>query len=653
MCGFVGLINFNQEIADERQISRMRDIINHRGPDDAGIYLDRNMGLGFRRLSIIDLEAGHQPMTTADGRYTIVFNGEVYNYIELRKQLSALGIEFRTESDTEVLLHLFAQKGPACLSLLNGMFAFAVWDKEKRELFLARDRLGIKPLYYYADKHKFVFGSEIKAIIADRTIKREPNYQAILDYLSFMYIPDEKTFFKDIYKLMPGHYAVIGETKELQINQYWDVAFEYADKSEAQFIDELRSIIDDAVRIHLRSDVPLGCHLSGGLDSSSVTCLASKHSTQSIKTFSGKFAEDEFYDETKYAKLVSRYAHTTYLETVPSQSFFKESLHKLVWHMDEPCVGPGIIPQYSVCRLAASNVKVALGGQGGDEIFGGYPRYFFTYEKVAGSSLNGGNQTAISQSLLDKLIRRFTFVKGYAKQHGIKTTIEKIGKNLFDNRSEATGFESVWKKYSSSFSGAASVFSPEINDILASYNPADSFFRYIRKNVTDNTFDKMLYHDIKAYLPGLLQVEDRTSMAVSLESRVPMLDYRIVEMAATIPPHLKVKGLEPKYIFKKAMEGIIPDEILNRKDKKGFPTPINVWFEKDKSFIERILLDQGAHHRGIFNAEAIHSMLESPAKQSWALWSVLNVELWFKIFIDEDPEYVDSDGRIREKVEVS
>ncbi|QYY42544.1 asparagine synthase (glutamine-hydrolyzing) [Aneurinibacillus thermoaerophilus] len=650
MCGFVGVFDLNKVPINLGCLCKMRDMIIHRGPDDEGIYIDHNLGLGFRRLSIIDVELGHQPMTTVDGRYTIVFNGEIYNYVELRTYLVRSGVSFKTESDTEVLLHLFAQKGKDCLSLLNGMFAFAIWDKEKRELFIARDRMGIKPLYYYADHERFIFASEIKAIIADRTIRREPNYPAILDYLSFMYIPGDKTFFKGIHKLMPGHYAIVGENKPLQIEQYWDITFNYAEKTEKQFVEELRSVIDDAVRIHLRSDVPVGCHLSGGLDSSTVTCLAAKHLQKPFKTFSGKFTEDEFYDETKYAKVVSKAANTTYLETVPSKSFFQKSLHKLVWHMDEPCVGPGIIPQYAVCQLAAKNVKVALGGQGGDEIFGGYPRYFFTYEKSTGFTKSINTQQAIEQSLLKKLANKFVFVKGYMKQHGIKTTIEKIRKNLMEHNNGTCSFEDVWRKYSSSFANASSVFSETLRTQLAGYNPDEAFFQFIRKDVTDDIFDKMLYHDMKAYLPGLLQVEDRMSMAVSLESRVPMLDYRIVELAATIPPHMKVKGLEPKYIFKKAIEGIIPNEILHRKDKKGFPTPINVWFEEDKEFVADILLDKNAKQRSLFDDKQIEKLIASSSAYSWALWSMINIEMWFKIFIDEDPRYVDSDGKAREEV---
>lgn len=651
MCGFVGILNKNQEVVARETLIKMRDIITHRGPDSDGIFLDNNLGLGFRRLSIIDLKAGHQPMTTADGRYTIVFNGEIYNYIELRERLAKSGVAFHTHSDTEVLLQLYVHEGKNSLSLLNGMFAFAIWDKQQRELFVARDRVGIKPLYYFYDGNRFVFGSEIKAIIADRSIKREANYEAIIDYMSFMYVADDKTFFKGIKKLLPGHCATISERGELAIEAYWDLQFANASKTESQFIEELRYLLDDSIKIHLRSDVPVGCHLSGGLDSSTVTCLSAKHLQQQIKTFSGKFNESEFYDETKFAKIVSKASATHYLETTPDMGFFQDALPKLVWHMDEPAVGPGIIPQYSVCQLAAENVKVVLGGQGGDEIFAGYPRYFLTYEDLPRKGENTHSSSSMRNSFSNRLMRKAMLVYGYMQQHGLKTTLNKIGQRMQQTSTRASTFEEIWRKNSTSMALDLELFGANMKDAFSNYDPNNTFFRYLRKDVSDDPFDQMLYHDIKAYLPGLLQVEDRTSMAVSLESRVPLLDYRIVELGATIPTSLKIKGLEPKYIFKQAIKGIIPDEVLNRKDKKGFPTPINIWFRKDPRFVQNILLDESAIRRDLFDLDNISNMISGNGDSSWQLWSLLNVELWFKIFIDEDPRFVDSNGYLREKVE--
>lgn len=653
MCGFVGVFNLEQKPVNPDKLVKMRDIIAHRGPDSEGIFLDNNLGLGFRRLSIIDLEAGHQPMTTVDGRYTIVFNGEIYNYLELRKLLVQRGVIFRTESDTEVLLQLLAQEGKKGLSQINGMFACAVWDKQKRELFVARDRIGIKPFYYYFDGERFVFGSEIKAIIADRTIKREPNYQAIVDYLSFMYVPDDKTFFNNIKKLLPGHCATVSEKEDLVIEEYWDLTFEAASRTESQTIEELRFLINDSVKLHLRSDVPVGCHLSGGLDSSTVSSLSAKHLQQRIKTFSGKFNESDFYDETKYAKIVAKASGTEYLEIAPDMNFFQDSLAKLIWHMDEPAVGPGIIPQFSVCQLAADNVKVVLGGQGGDEIFGGYTRYFLAYEDLPLNGQPSSPVVSMQKSFSNSLKRKALLIYGYAKQHGIKTTIKKIGQRIQETPTQPGTFEEIWRKYSTSMVLNPNLFGLKMQDTISNYDMDNTFNRYLRKDVSEDPFDLMLYHDIKAYLPGLLQVEDRTSMAVSLESRVPLLDYRIVEFAATIPSSVKVKGLEPKYIFKQAIKGMIPDEVLNRKDKKGFPTPINVWFKKDPQFVNKILLDDSARQRDLFNVAGISNMLSANVDFSWQLWSLLNVELWFKIFIDEDPRFVDSNGYIQKRVELA
>lgn len=652
MCGFVGIYKLNHQRINKEILTKMRDIISHRGPDDAGLFLDKNLGLAFRRLSIIDLKSGHQPMSTVDDRYTIVFNGEIYNYVELRDDLIKKGVTFQTHSDTEVILQLFAEQGPECLQLLNGMFAIAIWDKQKRELFFARDRLGIKPFYYYYDQDRFVFGSEIKAIIADSSIKREANFEAIHDYLSFMYIPDNKTFFKGIYKLLPGYYGTISETTGVQMVQYWDVEFKETNKTEDEYISGLRELIEDAVKIHLRSDVPVGCHLSGGLDSSTVTVLSSRHLDQKIKTFSGKFAENEFYDETKYAKLVAKQAGTEYLETVPNQAWFEDVLPKIIWHMDEPCVGPGIVPQYAVCQLAAKNVKVALGGQGGDEIFGGYPRYFLTYEAYMKNNKEDNTIQHTQKTRLARLINKLVFLKGYMKQHGLKTTAKKVFRTIQrDQELQSNSFEAIWKNYSTSFKFKdMSLLTEHFKELAKDYDSDKVFTQYINHCHSTDIFNQMLYHDMKAYLPGLLQVEDRMSMAVSLESRVPLLDYRIVEYAASIPSSMKVKGLEPKYIFKKAIEGIIPDEVLNRKDKKGFPTPINIWFKKNPNFVKDILLDKSAQERHLFNIKTVEKMINSTEDYSWQLWTLINIELWFKIYMDQDPKYVNEAGYLKEKV---
>lgn len=630
MCGFIGVFNLNGEPVKERLLIEMRDAMTHRGPDDEGIYLSGPVGLGFRRLSIIDLSTGHQPMSNAGGTVWIVFNGEIYNYMELRESLKKKGRNFRTTSDTEVILHLYELYGEGCVDYLNGMFSFVIWDEEKKEVFAARDRVGIKPFYYYLDGRRLIVASEIKAILKDPSVKREPCYPAILDYLNFMYVLGEKTFFTGIKKLLPGFTLRMNLQGRLDVKQYWDLKFnrdEVIDEENAA--TRLLETLKDSVRIHLRSDVPLGCHLSGGLDSSAVTCLASSfyQANNKLDTFSGKFDEDPFYDETKYAKQVAAFVGSEYHEITPSAALFPDVMEQLVWVMDEPSAGPGIYPQYYVSRLASEHVKVVLGGQGGDELFGGYPRYFLAsglMDPLGGlTPQSSGGSGGFS---------KFDFILGYIKRRGLKRTMHKVLQHL---KIRSGDIREKWRSFSTSMDFDGSLLGPMVQPIYSSYDPDSEFFHYIDSENANDTFDKLLYHDFKCYLPALLQVEDRTSMAVSLESRVPMLDYRVAELAASIPSSLKVKMGEPKYILKQAVRGLVPGEIIDRKDKKGFPTPINYWFKSSLSpYLKNKLLDKRAIDRGVFNPETVRAMLASRDDNSWELWTLLNVELWFRTFID-------------------
>ncbi|QJD85260.1 asparagine synthase (glutamine-hydrolyzing) [Cohnella herbarum] len=634
MCGIVGIYDITGNPINEINLIKMRDVLTHRGPNDTGIYTDHNFGLGFRRLSIIDIENGHQPMTTVDGRYTIAFNGEIYNHVELRHRLIAEGHTFITKSDTEVLLQLFVQKGFACLQDLNGMFSFAVWDSKSKELFFARDRIGIKPFYYYFDRSRFVFASEIKAIIADDSIPREPNYEGISDYLHFMYIPDEKTFFQGIKKLLPGHFGTLNLNKGLTISEYWDVDYSINNKSEKEYIVELQNLLTDSIKLQLRSDVQIGCHLSGGLDSSTVSCLSSNQIAAPLMTFTGKFSESKYFDETKYAKIVSKHANTNYIEASPEEGYYRTVLPKLIWHMDEPCAGPGMISQFLVSEKASKHVRVVLGGQGGDELFGGYNRYYVS------SELKG-------QKLTPKIISKFRILRNNINQHGIKRTIQKLRKTMESQASAHLTFNDIWTKMNTRIDLSHPVVSNKFKERIVTYDSKQTFLKYLNKRQDLSNFNKMLYHDLKSYLPALLHVEDRTSMAVSLESRVPLLDHRIVEFAATIPLDIKVKHYEPKYILKKAVKGIIPKKIISRKDKKGFPTPIEFWMRNDKKRLENILLDERSTKRELFNPKELKNLLNS-GDQPLFIWMLLNVELWFRIFIDNDVELTPNDGSITE-----
>ncbi|AQS60347.1 asparagine synthase (glutamine-hydrolyzing) [Desulforamulus ferrireducens] len=624
MCGFVGRLILNGE-NNHKDISRAGKLIYHRGPDEEGTYMDEKISLYFRRLSIIDLKTGHQPMSNDDGMLKIVFNGEIYNYKEIRKELLQKGCIFKTNSDTEVVLRAYEMFGKDVVNKLNGMFAFAIYDKTKHTLFLARDRMGIKPLYYFFNSEQFAFASEIKSLLMLPGITKKPNYQAIGYYLYYMYNPTDSTFFENIYKLMPGWYMVVYADGQVIKNKYWDIYYNYNyTRSEEETIYELRELIKDSVKLQLRADVPVGCHLSGGFDSSTVASIAAAYYPGKIKTFTGRFKEGQFFDESQYAKEVSKVSGTDYLEIVPTAEQFMEYIPKLIWHMDEPAMGPGLFPQAMVCRTAAEHVKVVLGGQGADEVFGGYSRYFLTIE---------GDSNAQPVPVWKRLQTRLMLVTSNLYRNGFADTARKVLKNVGGGPRNAS---ERWKKYSTALDNQG-LFTATLRNKIDGYDLDKGFYQYIEQASTTELFDKILYHDQKTYLPGLLQVEDRTSMAFSLESRVPLLDHRIVEYAATIPPSLKVKGWEPKYIFKQAIKGIIPEMVWQRTDKKGFPTPINAWFKGEvKPFLIQILLDQRTIKRGIFEKSKLQNLIYNSSDNSWNLWAMLNVELWFRIFIDDD-----------------
>lgn len=629
MCGIAGIINFNySNKVDQDVLELINDAIKHRGPDDEGFYIDRNIGLGHRRLSIIDIEGGHQPMTNEDGTIWIVYNGEIYNYLELRGDLVFKGHKFKTHSDTEVIIHLYEEYGEKCLERLNGMFAFALWDKNKKRIFAARDRLGIKPFYYYCDSNKFIFASEIKAILKHDDIKAEPNWNGILDYLTFQFCLGDKTLFKGIKKLLPGHYLVLHpQNPSLSIHEYWDLDYTIDNyHTEDYFSDKLLMLIEDSVRLQLRSDVPLGAHLSGGLDSSTITCIASSLLGSRIKTFTGGFKEGKDYDETKYAKIVSKFAKTEYFEIFPTALDFIEVLPKLIYYLDEPVAGPGVFPQYFVSKLASENVKVVLGGQGGDEIFGGYARYLIAYlEQCLKGAIFETQEEGKYVVTLDSIIPNLTLLQQYKPMLQYFWTdglFEPMDKRYFKLIDRSNGLENL--------------LTADLLKIRKNYSVFDGFQKIFNNPNTLSYFNKMTYFDIKTLLPALLQVEDRMSMAVSLESRVPLLDHRIVELIASMPPTMKFRGGMSKYIFKNAIKNVIPKEILNRKDKMGFPVPLSEWYQDSlKGYIQDILLSDIAKARGIYNMECIEKAIMTERKFGRQVWGLLCLELWFREFIDD------------------
>jgi asparagine synthase (glutamine-hydrolysing) len=633
MCGITGIITTAGNAAHlQGRVLKMMDSIRHRGPDDEGVWLDphRAVALGHRRLAIIDPQQGQQPMTSIDGRYTLVFNGAIYNYPQLRRELLAKGHTLRSHSDTEVLLYAFHQWGEACVDRLVGMFAFAIWDRAEQRLFCARDRIGIKPFYFSFDGTTLLFASEIKALFAEGSLRPESNPQGLQDYLTFQFCLDDKTLFKGVYKLEPGHRLnawFVGDQLRISSRAYWDLAFDVdEDHDEAWFIDRLGELLDDSVRMHLLADVPLGAHLSGGLDSSAVVGLAAGMlGGQSIKTFTGAFTEGPQYDETSHAKAVAAHTGATYHEIYIPGDELPTVLPRLMHIMDEPLAGPGLIPQYYVSRLASEHVKVVLGGQGGDELFVGYARYMAAYlEKALGGAINetaNHHRYAVS---LESLVPNLPLLKTYHPmlqglwRDGLFAPADQRYFRLID-RSE----------------GISGLFRRDGFD--SSYSPFESFQRIFNRDGLHSLANRMSYFDLKGSLPALLHVEDRTSMAASIESRVPLLDHRIVEFMASVPPNIKFAGGRMKHLFKEAVRPVVSPQVLARKDKMGFPTPLTQWAQGPaRDFVRETLLSDRARQRGLYHIDAVVQALDNEGEFGRVVWGLLCLELWHRNFIDGD-----------------
>lgn len=626
MCGLVGIWQSGGEVAADR-LARMAKALVHRGPDDEGVFFDdgRALALGHRRLSIIDPERGKQPMMTEDGALTVVFNGAIYNYLELRRELIAKGHPIHSYSDTEVLLYAYREWGEACVERFLGMFAFAIWDKQKRTLFCARDRIGIKPFYYAFDGKRILFASEMKAILAEGSVKPEANQHGLQDYLTFQFCLGEKTMFQHIKKLEPGHTMTIrhtGKALNLNIQQYWDVAYNIDEAhDESWFVDNLAGLIEDATVMHLRSDVPLGAHLSGGLDSSTVVCLAARHG-EKLRTFTGAFREGPQFDETHHAKAVAKHVNAEYHEIYIPGDNLHETLPTLMYYMDEPLAGPGVIPQYYVSKLAAQHVKVALGGQGGDELFIGYARYLVAYlEKCLAGAIfeNSSNKYAVT---LESIVPSLPILSTY------KPMMQSLWRQGLFESADSRYFRLVDRS-----EGMAHLFDDSL--VRSDYSPYESFQQIFNREGLQSLINQMTYFDLKGSLPALLHVEDRTSMAASIESRVPLLDHRIVEFMATIPPNIKFAGGRMKHIFKEAVKNTVPKSIFERKDKMGFPTPITHWTKGcARDFVHDTLLSDKARSRGIYNVPMIERMIGNESEFGRVVWGLLCMELWHREFID-------------------
>jgi len=616
---------------DPRVLERMRDVITHRGPDEAGIFVDANIGLGHRRLSIVDVASGHQPMTNEDGSLQIIYNGEVYNHADYRDDLEARGHVYRTHCDTETILHLYEEHGDACVNFLRGMFAFAIWNTKKKELFIARDRLGVKPLYYFhADDGSLYFGSEIKTIFQASDLKPEINFHALPDYLANHATSGEETLYQGVKRLLPGHTLVWRDGK-IEIKKYWDVSFaKTADqtRSDKDFIADWYELFRTSVRLRLMADVPLGMFLSGGIDSSAIAAVMSGMVDEPIKTFSVAFAEREA-NELAYARIVAEAYKTNHHEVVVSPEEFFNALPKLVWHEDEPLAHPSSVALYFVSHLAAQHVKVVLTGEGSDEMLAGYGRYRRTIWNLALGQQYNKFTPAVARDTIRKQIERM-MPGGRMRQKLMRTFLvlsPELESIYFDNFAV---FPAPMQQH---------MFTRETNERIGSIDPYVELRRLLERTKDLSLLDGLLYADIKTYLHELLMKQDQMSMATSVESRVPFLDHKLVEFTARMPDSMKLRGGTTKYVLRESMKGVLPEKILSRR-KMGFPVPIGSWFRGPfKSIVDEYVVSERALSRGIFAPEFVREIValhQAGEDHSERLWALVNFEMWQRRFFDSE-----------------
>ncbi|SRR5579883_60659 len=626
MCGICGKLNFDLQAPVSRPLLKaMTDHIEHRGPDDEGYYTSTGVGLGFRRLSIIDLSTGHQPISNEDGTVWIVFNGEIYNYRSLRTELIAKGHVFRSDTDTEVIVHLYEELGERCLEKLRGMFAFAIWDDRNKTLFLARDRVGIKPLYYYRSDECLIFGSEMKSILVDSGVNRDLNPATIDRILTFQYSPGSDTLFKHIYKLMPGCY-LRAQGRKVEVKQYWDLQFRRTDISLKEAERRLVEILEETVRLHMISDVPVGFLLSGGLDSTGLLSIASAGADRQLSSFTVGFSGSQVTDERPYAKLAADRFHTEHHEITFSAKEFEAVLPKYIWHMEEPVCEPPAIALYYVSKLARNYVKVLISGEGGDEAFAGYQNYrsiFWLERFKAGLGPLAGVLSAGLSAAAPVLPRR---LRKYAPLLGMPLESYYLGRTASKSAD--------WNIYSDGLRHRI--------DREFSLHPATEALQRSRPYGPVN---RMLYVDTKTWLPDDLLVKaDKITMANSIELRVPLLDHELLEFAASLPDEFKVNGFSTKYILKRVMKNRVPPEIVNRK-KTGFPVPYASWFRGElQPWVRDILLDRRTLQRGYFVPARVEELISNnfeTGAHPKEIFSLAMLELWHRAFADS-PKSPDS-----------
>jgi asparagine synthase (glutamine-hydrolysing) len=625
MCGICGKLIFDREArVSPAVLQAMTDSIVHRGPDDEGFYFGGQVGLGFRRLSIIDLGGGHQPLSNEDASVWIVFNGEIYNYQELRQFLLSKGHQFKTQSDTEVIVHLYEELGEACLERLRGMFGFAIWDSRRRSLFLARDRVGIKPLYFYSSKRSFVFASEIKAILADPEVRPEVVPGMIDRALTFYYMPGEDTLLKDIHKLPPGSCALIKDG-EVKIRQYWDLQAPKSELSLSEAEEQLSAMLEESSRLHMISDVPVGFLLSGGVDSSAMLCMARGKTDRPLHSFTVGFSEPGVTDERPFARLAADAYGTEHHEMTISAKDFENFLPQYVWHMEEPVCEPPAVAMFYVSQLARQFVKVLISGEGGDEGFGGYQIYrsilWLERLKSVLKPFNGGISKALL--LLNSRLKSDRIAK-YAPLFG-----EPFASYYYGGTSNSFNYFNQHLD---------ALYSRDFAPLVNRQRSVSVMNQYFKKSDDGDLVNQMLYVDTKSRLvDDLLLKADKMTMASSVELRVPLLDHKILEFAASLPGNYKVRGFTTKYLLKKILSRRVPQEILNRK-KVGFPVPYNAWMRNElKDSIRDLLLDRESLQRGYFNRDCIERLLaENTARggsYSKEIFSLAVLELWHRQFL--------------------
>ena len=647
MCGIYGVAEFNRPDAPLAPLlERMGSVIEHRGPDDFGHYVGRGIGLGMRRLSIIDVSGGHQPISNEDETLWIVLNGEIYNFPTLRQELEAKGHRFRTRTDTEVIVHLYEEEGLDFFRRLRGMFALALWDANRERLVLGRDRIGEKPLYIRREPGRLLFASEMKSILQLSDVPRRLNLSALEEYLALGYVPAPLSLIEGIEKLLPGHYLVV-EQGGIENREYWDVPFgEPEEHSEAEWIEQIRAKLLETVKMQLISDVPLGAFLSGGLDSSTIVAAMAKMTGRPVKTYSiGYQGEHSYYNELPYAKAVAQAFHTEHHEIVVHPEV-SELLPKLIWHLDEPVADSACLTTYLVSKLARQSVTVILSGVGGDELFGGYRRY-----------------------LGDSLMKYYRLLPAPLRKSWLPALLARVPQDRHSSWKDYARYAAAFVKSAeldpaSRYMGYVTLFAPQVqrellrNKLAGNSNGSDlaaaALQNYFRRRTDSDSLNRIIYADLKTSLADdLLAMTDRMSMAASIECRAPLVDFELVELASRMPSSLKVRGFTLKYLMKKVVAPWLPREILSRK-KRGFGAPMGAWLRKDlHATVSDLLSEEQVRRRGLFHWPVIERILAAHREQrrdhTDHLFALIALETWCRIFLDGQDWKV-SPGALAEQV---